>query len=295
MLPASAQAEAKHVSTLTKPHAAAQADKLTRPSIPAFTNVFQKPALETEWATKTRKLADPHTGELVALPSIRKRFDWHRLSELISKWNRPDVYDIEEADRLTRARIYQESAVDFKTQKGHTAVKVDLGAKIDWDPEGNNLIPPYTPSHTHSLSLSLSRTHTQYIYIYIYNIYIYIYYIYIYYVYIQIIYRQERASVVPAHLHRRSGRQGERHPRRRHTCNDHNPKREKGGSPAVGIPSPPPHALKAASKEYVARRVAARAVARVCCGRGGAGGLHVRSAWIYLLLSCRHAKEDVAV
>jgi hypothetical protein len=171
-------------STLTKPHAAAQADKLTRPSIPAFTNVFQKPALETEWATKTRSLPDPDTGELVALPSIRKRFDWHRLSELISKWNRPDVYDIEEADRLTRARIYQESTVDFKTQKGHTAVKVDLGAKIDWDPEGNSLLPSYTHTHTHTHTHTRTHTHTHIIYIcvciYI-HIYIYIHtYIHIY-------------------------------------------------------------------------------------------------------------------
>jgi hypothetical protein len=58
------------------------ADMMTRPVVKGFTNVFQKPALDTEWATATHSVQAPD-GSTVTIPSIRKRVNWHRLSELV--------------------------------------------------------------------------------------------------------------------------------------------------------------------------------------------------------------------
>ena len=110
------------------------ADKVTRPVMHGFTNLFQPSALDTDWAKK-EEIVKGSDGETKTLPSLRKRVNWHRLARLIDDWNRPDVYDTHEADKWTRARVYQESIVDMTAQIGHTTTKLDLkalGAKLDF-------------------------------------------------------------------------------------------------------------------------------------------------------------------
>ena len=110
------------------------ADKVTRPVMHGFTNLFQPSALDTDWAKK-EEIVKGSDGEIKTLPSLRKRVNWHRLARLIDDWNRPDVYDTHEADKWTRARVYQESIVDMTAQIGHTTTKLDLkalGAKLDF-------------------------------------------------------------------------------------------------------------------------------------------------------------------
>ena len=116
-----------------------QADTVTRPAVPGFSNLFQPPALDTEWATKTHTCTGPD-GEQVKIPSIRWHVERHRLwCELLD--NRPDVYDTDEAERLTRARVYQESAVDMQRQTGHAKVKMDLGVRLGFTSEGPDALP----------------------------------------------------------------------------------------------------------------------------------------------------------
>ena len=110
------------------------ADKVTRPVMHGFTNLFQPSALDTDWAKK-EEIVKGSDGETKTLPSLRKRVNWHRLARLIDDWNRPVVYDTHEADKWTRARVYQESIVDMTAQIGHTTTKLDLkalGAKLDF-------------------------------------------------------------------------------------------------------------------------------------------------------------------
>ena len=110
------------------------ADKVTRPVMHGFTNLFQPSALDTDWAKK-EEIVKGSDGEIKTLPSLRKRVNWHRLARLIDDWNRPVVYDTHEADKWTRARVYQESIVDMTAQIGHTTTKLDLkalGAKLDF-------------------------------------------------------------------------------------------------------------------------------------------------------------------
>ena len=90
------------------------ADKITRPVVHGFANVFQQPALDSEWAHRTRTVAslggEGSDGQVVTIPSIRKRVNWHRLSQLISEWNRTVSErnrSTAAADKHIRPRIYQ--------------------------------------------------------------------------------------------------------------------------------------------------------------------------------------------